>query len=51
MRVFEIIVLRNTFGPKREQGTGGWRKFRNEELHDLYCSPATIRAIISRRMR
>jgi len=29
----------------------GWRKVRNEELNDVYCSTNTIRAIKSRRMR
>jgi hypothetical protein len=32
-------VLREMFGPKREQVTGRWRKLHNGELHDLY-SPA-----------
>jgi hypothetical protein len=31
--------------------TGGWRKLHNEELHNLYSSPSTIRMIKSRRMR
>jgi hypothetical protein len=31
--------------------TGGWRKFHNEELHNLYRSPVIIRMIKSRRMR
>jgi hypothetical protein len=31
--------------------TGGWRKLHNEELHDLYTPPSTIRMIKSRRMR
>jgi hypothetical protein len=31
--------------------TGGWRKLRNEELHNLYSSPSVIRMVQSRRMR
>jgi hypothetical protein len=49
--VFENRVLRRIFGPKRDEVTGGWRKVRNEELHNLYCSPSIIRMITSRRMR
>jgi hypothetical protein len=44
-------VLRNTFGPKRDEVTGSWRKPHNEELHNLYSSPNIIRMIKSRRMR
>jgi hypothetical protein len=32
LRVFENRVLRRTFGPKRDEVTGGWRKLHNEEL-------------------
>jgi hypothetical protein len=49
--VFENRVLRRIFGPKRDGMTGGWRKLKNEELHDLYSSPCKIRIIKSRRMR
>jgi hypothetical protein len=31
--------------------TGGWRKLRNEELHNLYSSPSIITVIKPRRMR
>jgi hypothetical protein len=48
--VFENRVLR-IFGPKRDEVTGEWRKFHNEELRDLYSSPSIIRIIKSRRMR
>ena len=43
-------VLGKISGPKREEVTGDWRKFRNEELHDMCCSPNIIRVII-RNMR
>jgi hypothetical protein len=32
-------ALRKTFGPKREEVTGNWRKLHNEELHCVYSSP------------
>jgi hypothetical protein len=36
-------VLRRTFGPKRDEIIGSWRKLHNEELHNLYSSPNIIR--------
>jgi hypothetical protein len=51
LRVFENSVLRDIFGLKRDEVTGGWRKLHNEELHILYTSPSIIRMIKSRRMR
>jgi hypothetical protein len=39
LRVFENRVLRRIFGLKRDEVTRGWRKLRNEELHNLYSSP------------
>jgi hypothetical protein len=50
LRVFENRVLRRIFGPKRNEGTGGWRKLHNEELHNLYSSPNIIRMIKSRML-
>jgi hypothetical protein len=49
--VFENRLLRRTFGLKRDEVTGGWRKLHNEELHNLYSSPSIIRLIKSRRVR
>jgi hypothetical protein len=51
LRVFGNGVLRKTFGLKRDEVTGEWRKIRIQELYNLYCSPNTIRVIKSRRMR
>jgi len=39
------------FVPKRDEVTGEWRKFHNEELNDLYCSHNIVRVIKSRIMR
>jgi hypothetical protein len=50
LRVFENRVLRS-FGLKRAEVAGEWRKLHNEELRDLYCLPSIIRIIMSRRMR
>jgi len=44
-------MLRRTFGPKRDEVTGKWRKLHNEELNDLYASLSILRAIKLRRMR
>jgi hypothetical protein len=49
--VFENRVLRRIFGLKRDGVTGGWRKLRNEELHNLYSSPSIIRIMKLRRMK
>ena len=50
LRVFENRVLRRTFGPKRDEVTGEWRRLHNEELYSLYSSPDIIRVIKSRRL-
>ena len=51
LRVFENMVLRVIFRPKRDEVTGEWRKLHNEELNDLYCSPSIFLVIESRIMR
>jgi hypothetical protein len=43
-------MLRGTFGPKRDEVTGVWRKLHNEELNDLYSSHTIVRVIKSRKM-
>jgi hypothetical protein len=48
LRVFENWVLKRVFGLKRDEVTGGWRKLRNEDLHNLYSSASIIRTIKSR---
>ena len=50
MRVFESMVFRRIFGPRRDEVTGEWRRLHNEELKDLYSSPNIVRVIKSRGM-
>jgi len=43
LRVFENMVLRRIFGPRRDEVTGEWRRLHNEELNDAvlltqYCA-------------
>jgi hypothetical protein len=44
LRVFENTVLWSIFGPKSDDD-GSWRKFHNDELHNLYSSGNTVRVI------
>jgi hypothetical protein len=48
LRVFENMVLRRIFGPKRDDVTGDLRKVHNEELHNLYSSPNIFKMIKSK---
>jgi hypothetical protein len=50
LRVLENRVPRKIFGPKEDRVTEEWRRLHNEELHDLYSSPSTIRAINPRKI-
>jgi len=51
LRVFENMVLRRIFGPRRDEVMGEWRRLHNEELNDFYCSRNILRVIKWRRMR
>jgi hypothetical protein len=46
LTVFENRMLRRICGPNREEVAGDWRRFYNEELHNLYTSPYFIRVIV-----
>jgi len=35
LRVFENMVLRRIFGPRRDEVTGEWRRLHNEEINVL----------------
>jgi hypothetical protein len=43
--VFENRVLREIFGPERDEVTGEWRKQHSEELSDFYSTRSIIRVI------
>jgi hypothetical protein len=51
LRVFEKRVLRISFGHKRVEVTGEWRKLHNKELNELYSLPKIVLVVKSRRMR
>ena len=51
LRVFEDMVLRRIFGPRRDEVTGEWRRLHNEELNDLYSLSNIVWVIKSRKMR
>jgi hypothetical protein len=50
LSVFENVVIRRIFGPKREEDKS-WRKLHNGGLHSVYSSPNIVTVIKSRRMR
>jgi len=39
------------FGPRRDEVTGEWRRFHNEELNDLYCLTNIAWVIKSRDLK
>jgi len=51
LSVFENVVLRRIFGPRRDKVSGEWRRLHNEELNDLYSSPNIVWVMKLRRMR
>jgi hypothetical protein len=51
LRVFENMVLRRIFGPRRDEVMEEWRRLHKEELNDLYFPPNIVRVIKLGRMR
>ena len=49
--MFENMVLRRIFGPRRDEVTEKWRRLHYEELNNLYSLPNIVRVTESRRMR
>jgi len=47
LRVFENMVLRRIFEPRRDEVRGEWMGLHNEELNDLYSSPNIVWVIKS----
>ena len=47
LSVFKNMGLRKIFGPRRDEGTGEWKRPHNDEPYDLSSSP-NIRVITSR---
>jgi hypothetical protein len=50
LRVFENIVLRRLFEPKRDEVTGEWRRVHNEDLYALYFLSNIIWVIKLRKL-
>ena len=48
--VFENVILRRIFGPKRDENRE-WRRLHSEELDSLYRSPNIVRMIKCRRLK
>jgi hypothetical protein len=43
LTVFENSILRNIFGPKRDEVAGDWRRLHKEKMHDPYSSNSGVR--------
>jgi hypothetical protein len=50
LRVFEDRVLERILETTRDSLRRSLRKLNNDELHNSYCSPSTVRTIKSRMM-
>lgn len=50
LQVFKNKVLREIFGPLRDEINGEFRIMHNEELCELYGLPSKVRIVKSRRL-
>jgi hypothetical protein len=48
LKAYECRVLRRIFRPKREEGTGDWRRLHNE-LHSVYYASSYIIRVMKLR--
>ena len=48
-REFENVVMRKTFGPKRDDVIVEWQGQHNAEVNVLYSSPNIVRVIKSQK--
>jgi hypothetical protein len=51
LKILQKMVLRMIFEPRRDEVTGGWRTYCNEDIRNLCSSPSIIRMVKSRRMK
>jgi len=49
LRVFENMVLRRIFGPRRDKVTEEWRRLHNEDLNDLIIDVNEIKLTKTKR--
>ena len=51
MTLFDSEVMKTTFGPKRADVRGAWRKLHSDEIQYMNSTPNTIRVTESKKMR
>jgi len=49
LRMFDNMVLKRIFVPRREEVRRERRRLHNEELNDLYSSPNIVQVIKSKK--
>lgn len=51
VEAFREQVLRQVFGPEREEVSEEWKKLHSEELHDLHFCPRIIRELTRKKIK